>query len=447
MARFPLRHIAVGLAIRELLAPWTGHPYDFEVWTRLGFYMQNLGNPYRTLPYVHGLSFFPSANTGSISYPPLSAFIFAITYKLYVLLGEPSRFLYYFLLKQPMVWADVGSAIVLAKILLFSGDAKSARTAFLLWIYFPLGIIISSMWGQLDPVSLFLTLLAIYYFLASKWFVSAAMLGLSIYLKTLPIVFLPVFLMQARTSRNNRLGYSLVSLAIPIAGTLVPAIGFNWGYQGIYNNFSFQVVSPSPGEMSALGLVYLGLALPNLAQLVTISIWLPLLLIGYIYIWKRGLPLASGLLLAFLYFSISRPFLPEQWSLYPLALLLLIQTRENIGHFLGLAISSTTFLIVGNPLLVRFFGPISASAFDWDIFINIINNQSVYVALRGTILTVLVFLYFTESLLVVVGKQSIVYRAITFVEPAWSLRKPMSRLSKFQFSEPQKKEFLHPQDW
>jgi len=424
VARLPIRHIALGLVIRELLAPWTGHPYDFEVWIRLGFYMQSLGNPYRTLPYVQGLSFFPNATTGSISYPPLSAFIFAATYKLYTLLGDPSRFLYYFLLKQPMVWADVGAAVVLARIILLSGDAKSARTAFLVWIYFPLGIIISSMWGQLDPTSLFLALLAIYYFLSSKWLISATMLGLSIYLKTLPLVFLPVFLMQARTGAKVKLGYSLVSLAVPVAGTLVPALAFNWGYRGIYSNFSFQVVSPFPGEMSALGLVYLAIPLSNLVHLFTISIWVPVLLVAYIYIWKKGLPLASGLLLAILCFSTARPFLPEQWTVYPLAFLLLVQTRENIGHFLGLAISSTTFLVVGNALLVRFFGPVSAGVLTWDIFNA---NQASSFALRGAILTLLAFLYFTESLLVVIGRESIVHRAILFARPAWSILKVGSR--------------------
>jgi uncharacterized membrane protein YuzA (DUF378 family) len=401
------------------LAPWTGHPYDFEIWTRLGFYMQNLANPYRTLPYVPGLSFSPYPTTGSISYPPFSAFIFALTYRLYALLGEPSRFLYYFLLKQPMVWADVGAAVVLAKIILLSGDIRSARTALLVWLYFPLGIIISSMWGQLDPIALFLSLLAIYFFLASKWLPSAAMLGLAIYLKTLPLVFLPVFLMQARTSRKLRLGYSLVSLAVPAAGSLVPALGFNWGIQGMFNNFSFQVVSLFPGEMSALGRVYLALPLTNLAHFVAISIWVPVLLVAYIYIWKRGLPLAPGLLLAILCFSMARPFLPEQWSLYPLALLLLIQTREDMGHFLGLAISSTAFLVVSYALLVRFFGPVSAIAFSWDIFVN---NPS-YVAIRGAILTLLSFLYFTESFLVVVERESIVHRAIMFARPVWSMIK------------------------
>src|SRR5260370_12862480 len=304
IARFPPKHIALGLAIRELIAPWLGHPYDFEIWVRLGFYMQNLVfNPYGSLRYVPGLSSSPYGYTGSISYLPFSAFIFAVTYQIYSLLGEPSRFLYYFLLEQPMVFADVGTAIVLAKIILQSGDAKSARTAFLVWIYFPLGIIVSSMWGQLDPISLFLTLLAIYYFIGSKWLTSALMLGFSIYLKTLPLVFLPVFLMQVRASRHVRLSYSFISLAIPIFGTIIPTLAFSWGYRLLYNNVSFQVAIPSNGAMSALNLVYLAINLPSLAHYVIGATWIPVILAAYVYVWKRGFSLVQGLVVAVLVFS------------------------------------------------------------------------------------------------------------------------------------------------
>jgi hypothetical protein len=417
LTRLPLRHIALGVAIRELLAPWTGHPYDFEVWTRLGFYMQNLVNPYDRLPYVQGLSFSPYPSTGSISYPPFSAFIFGLTYRLYALLGEPSRFLYYFLLKQPMVWADVGVAVVLAKIILLSGDARSARTALLVWLYFPLGIIISSMWGQLDPISLLLSLLAVYFFLTSKWLPSAAMLGLAIYLKTLPIIFLPVFLMQLRT-RNIRLNYSLVSLVIPIAGTLGPALAFNWGYSAMYNNLSFQVAVPSTGAMSVVGFVYSVLPPSSLALYVTGSIWIPVLLLTYVYARKKRLPLFHGLLITIVAFSISRPFLPEQWSIYPLALLLLVQRRENIGHFLGLAVSATAFLAVNNSLLVRFFTPVSPSLFTW----NIVANPSPYVPLWSAFRGLLVLLYFTESFLFIRGRESLVHRAISYVKPVWVLQ-------------------------
>ncbi len=417
----PLKHIALGLFLRELLAPWTGHPYDFEIWVRLGFYMQNLGNPYRTLAYVPSLSFAPYGTMGSISYPPFSAFIFALTYRLYLVLGEPSRFLYYFLLKQPMVLADIGVAVVLARIILLSGNAGLARRTFVVWLYLPLGIIISSVWGQLDPFALFLALLASYYFLASKWLSSAVMLGLSIYLKTLPVIFLPVFLMQNQLNWKRRLGYSLASLSIPATGTLLPAFVFNWGYQGMYNNFSFQAAIPWTGAMSALGQVYLIQSLPMLAHYLTGSIWIPVVIVAYGYSYRKSLSLIQGLLVTILAFSISRPFLPEQWSLYPLAFLLLVKKRDDIGHFLGLAVSSTAFLLANNTLLVRFFTPFNVDLFNWDI---VFNNQSPYVALRATIMALLASLYFTESLLVLLRRESIVHRAIVSATPAWFSHKP-----------------------
>jgi hypothetical protein len=417
---FRSKHIALGLIIRELLAPWTGHPYDFEIWARLGFYMQNLGNPYLRLPYVQGVSFSPYATTGSISYLPFSAFIFALTYRIYALLGEPSRFLYYFLLKQPMVLADIGAALVLSKIILLSGDAKSARTAFLVWIYFPLGIMISSMWGQLDPISLFLTLLAVYYFIGSKWLISAVILGLSIYLKTLPLVFLPVFLMNSRFSLRIRLNFSLIALAIPVLGTIFPALLFNWGFQGMYNNFSFQVAIPFNGSLSAINLVYLALALPSLAHYIIGAIWIPVLLVTYVYLWKQEFRLVQGLLITVLVFSISRPFLPEQWSLYPLAFLLLIQTRQNVERFLGLAISATAFLVANNTLLVSFFSPVSTSAFNWEIFVN---TQPGYGVLRIVVMSLLALLYFAEAFLVVAGRESIIHRTLLSTRLEWSLRK------------------------
>jgi len=416
----PAKHLLLGLAIREVLAPWTGHPYDFEIWVRLGYYMQNLTNPYTDLGFVKDLSFSPYAITGSISYPPFSAFIFALTYRLYFLLGEPSRFLYYFLLKQPMVLADIGSALVLAKVILTTGDVKSAKLSSLVWIYFPFGIIVSSVWGQLDPLTLFLTLLAIFYFLTSKWSSSAVMLGLSIYMKTLPLIFLPVFLMKQPTNNRLRARYALLSLAIPVLGTLAPALAFNWGYQGLYNNFSFQVVIPSNGAMSALNIIYLSLHPSSLTHYIIGGIWIPVLLVSYLYTRKRQLGLVQGLIVSVLSFSISRPFLPEQWSLYPLAFLLLVQTTDNWEHFVALAISSTAFLIANNTLLVRFFTPVSVAAFNWD---NFINNQSPFVNLRTIVMSLLALLYFTEALLTITGRKSVLYRAMAFLRLELSFRK------------------------
>ena len=420
MTRLPVRHIALGLLIREALAPWTGHPYDFEIWTRIGFYMQSLSNPYARLPYVQGLSFSPYAMTGSISYPPFSAFIFDLVYRTYVSFGSPSRFLYYFLLKQPMLLADVGVAVVLARIIVqLTGDERSATKAVLIWLYLPFGIIISSISGQLDPLALFLSLLAVYYFISSKWLASAAMLGLSIYLKIVPVVFLPVFLLSGQT-RKNRLGYTAVSLSIPILGTIIPIDALNWGIQGAYNNISFQVAIPSAGAMSLLGQIDHLPSLLATAHPITGILWVPALIGAYAYVWKHRLPLVQGLLFAILVFSISRPALPEQWTIYPLALLLLIASPSNTKHFVGLAASATGFLLTSDTLLVKFFSPLSTQAFYWDIFVN---SQSSYAIFRQGAMGLFVIAYFCESVLVLLGRQSIVNRLIMTAARSHFLRR------------------------
>src|SRR5260370_31156823 len=181
------KYIFVGLVIREVLSFWTGHTYDFEIWVRFGFYMQHLGNPYTSLRYVQVLSFAPYPFTGSISYPPLSAFIFASIYKLYLATGITSRFLYYFLLKQPMVLSDLAAGLFLTRIALRSLGDEHARRIFKIWMLFPYAIVVSTVCGALDPIALFLILASVYYFQAGSMLLSVVTPGLAIYLKALPL--------------------------------------------------------------------------------------------------------------------------------------------------------------------------------------------------------------------------------------------------------------------
>jgi len=378
--------------------------------------MQSLASPYRTLAYIPGLSFSPYPTTGSIGYPPLSAFIFGLTYRAYVLLGEPSRFVYYFLLKQPMIVADVGVAIVLAKIILLSGEAKSAQNVSLIWLYFPFGIILSSMWGQLDPIALLLSLLATYYFLLSRWVLSAVMLGLAVYLKILPIVFLPVFLLQPRLGTTSKFLYSLVSMGIPVAGIMFPAEGLNWSLQGIYSYLQFQSAIPGTGGMSLLGIFYVTPIVSGLARYFTPYVWAPILAIAYIYVRKRSLDLFQGLTVVILAFIVSRSFFSEQYLLYPLAFLLVKTSKESMLHFLSLATASTIFLVANNTLLVSFFSPTFAGVYQWNIVAwNLFaSGQSPYLLLRAIVMLFSVVFCYLESLSVLFSRGSITFRLVSF---------------------------------
>src|SRR2546425_740355 len=401
------KYLLAGLAIREVLSFWTGHTYDFEIWVRFGVYMQHLGNPYTTLPYVLGLSFAPSPLTGSISYPPFSAFIFAGIYKLYLSTGIASRFLYYFLLKQPMVLSDLGAGLVLARIALQALGDEPARRVLKIWMLFPYAIIVSSVWGALDPIALFLILASVYYFQQGRMIASGIMLGLAIYLKTLPVIAVPALLMQPKSGLRERLQLSSLSLVIPFLGALVPTVGLNWGFNGLFDNLSYQVVIPAYGALSALSPLGL-LPLPAWGRSVTGLIWLPALLLAYYYIDKHGFGLTEGLMTAFLVFSISRPFLPEQWAIYPLAFLLL--SRNSLGNFVGLAIAGFSGLVANNTLLVKFFSPVSVAAFYWEFDVN---NLSPFAYPREVIIFLLAGIFLLESALTLMGRPSLVYQTLS----------------------------------
>jgi hypothetical protein len=395
--------LLVGLVIRELIAPWTGHPFDFEIWVRLGVFLQSGGNPYSLLPYVPKLSFAPYPLMTSISYPPLPAFIFAATYRLYELLGSPSPFVYYFLLKQPMVVSDLLVGVLLFKLISLKSDPAKARRVAVLWIAFPFGIIVSSMWGALDPIALALVLGALYFHARHRPYLSAVFLGFGIYLKLMPLIFLPLFLMETDVSLAKKGAYAAVALIIPIAGTLIPFATFGWGYSGLSSAVSYQASLPSFGGMGIFNaLSFVSGPSTFLTQALSL-VWIAGLLVAYAYVYRKKMGLVEGSLLTVLAFSILRPVMPEQWALYPIAFLLLADRQWDRVHAFALAAVAMAFLLVNNVLLVRFFSPVSIAAFNWD---QAVDNGSGFSEVRIALLFILSTFFCAEALSVSVGRPS-----------------------------------------
>jgi hypothetical protein len=308
-----------------------------------------------------------------------------------------------------MVLSDLAAGLFLARIALHSLGDEHARRIFKIWMLFPYAIIVSSVWGALDPIALFLILASVYYFQQGRMIASGITLGLAIYLKTLPVIALPVLLMQPRSGLREGLQLSTLSLLIPFLGTIVPAVGLGWGFYGLFNNLSYQVVIPAYGALSAFGPLGV-LPVPSWGKSVTGLIWLPSLLVTYFYIEKRRFGLTEGLMTAFLVFSISRPFLPEQWAIYPLAFLLL--SRNLIGNFVGLATAGFSGLVANNTLLVKFFSPVSVAAFNWEFNVN---NLSAFAYPRAMIIFLLAGVFLLESALTLTGRPSMVFRTLSSV--------------------------------
>lgn len=396
--------LLIGLAVREILAPWTGHPFDFEIWVRLGVLTQSGGNPYSLLPYASHLSFSPYPLMTSISYPPLSAIIFAATYGLYQLLGSPSAFLYYFLLKQPIVFSDLLIAVFLFRLISLKGDTNLALKIAKLWIYLPFAIIVSAMWGALDPIALLLILMSLYAFEIKKPHLSACLLGVAVFLKLMPIIFLPLFLINTGLQTRKKAAFATIVLAIPLLGTAVPFYLLGWSFSGIYNAVSYQGELPGFGGMGVFNVLSL-LSLHGGVLTTILSLaWLPALFVAYAYAYVRKPGRAEALLITVLLFSIFRSTMPEQWALYPIAFLLLIWNGENRTHAFAIAGIATAYLVVNNFLLVRFFSPVSLGAFNWDQFVD---NSSAVSELRYALLLILSTLFSAEALSVVLGRHSL----------------------------------------
>src|SRR3989442_344140 len=84
--------VIIGLAAREIFAPFTGHPFDFELWIHLGYYVSKGYDPYTVTNPIPGLSFPGAKPIQSIGYPPLWAFFQAGLYTIYSVAGINNRF-------------------------------------------------------------------------------------------------------------------------------------------------------------------------------------------------------------------------------------------------------------------------------------------------------------------------------------------------------------------
>lgn len=394
--------LAVGLLIREMLAPWTGHPWDLEVFARVGYYVANGTTPYTFLEPLQGITFAPYGNMTSVGYPPPWPLICSLWYSVYSffndLVGAPV-FLYYSLLKQPQIIADVLCALLIYRII---GDEKKSLWALKFWLFNPLTIILCSVWGIFESFALLLTLFSLVSLVGMKEKVSGLVLGFSMALKIIPSIFAPIlFLFSGRKAWF--LSLLLVSSILP---TFLPFLIFGWPLDGFFNAMGSQAVNardtPAIGGITIFSVLgYLLGASPSLdlSQLLGVLnyLWLGAFAIFYIaalvlYFRKRSRftltscaksgPVYGSdafgflirlLIIASLIFLLTRIWVNEAYALYLLAFMLIDLSIFHEGQkrwFLALWGLAFAFLITNNTMIVRFLTPSLPAAFYYDLYIN-----------------------------------------------------------------------------
>ncbi len=359
--------LAVGLVVREALSFWTGHPYDLESFLRTGFVVAHGADPYVALaPPVPGVSFgYLNAGIALASYPPFWPELLGGIYRFWEDLGAGNRFVLYFLLKQPGIAADLGTAYLLWRIARRAGAALgTALGALGFWSLFPYAIAISAVWGQFDAILVMVVLLGVE---ARTALERNLLYGVGILVKWLTVVFLPLSVFRER--RRTRL--SVLAAAGLVGGLgILPFVfqgwsltefltltrnvshGNNWGMNYVFL-LTYQPVASTlgtvPGLYSALGFA-----------------WVPAAVVaGYVAArWVRSGGVSAevrALLFVLAAVLLVRWGLYEQYFLYLFALLVLdlaVAHPGRRGLFRFTVAVASAQLLANNDLGLRFLTPL-----------------------------------------------------------------------------------------
>ena len=365
--------LLVGLAIREVLSFWTGHPYDMEVWLRNAYFVSQGANPYTAfLPPVPGLSFaFLNQRLGGVGYLPLWPLIVAGLYRVYAALPGGNRFVLYSLLKQPPILADVLLGYCIQRsIVRWSGNETAALRGLKFWMFFPYAILISGLWGMFDAM---VAVLVFAFLLSTNTVKGYALAGLGILLKWLPLIYLPYYVFRERGAR--KLG-GAISLAVVLGLTAFIFYATGWDYVGV------TAMTQSMSRGGGNGMTYVIIFQDPV--LVPILARLPWFYYVAGYLWPPGIVLAGwvayrrfpgtaaestiqALLLVTTIFLLTRWGVYEQYLTYLLPLfyidtVLWHPERKRLFRFTWVV--AFLFLLANNDLLLRFFGPVSTQAVD-----------------------------------------------------------------------------------
>ena len=396
-----------GLLIREIFSFWTGHPFDFELWVRLGYAMVHGGDPYNSLPAVAGLSFaniYSVQNTATIAYLPFWPIITGVMYTVYSVVGFGNRFAYYFLLKQPVIFGDISLAYLLYLYIL-SKTSKQGRAiwALRLWAFSPFTVLISGIWGMFDSIAMSFILISL--MAASSW-KRGFWVGLGVFTKGIGILYaIPA------TFRNEK-GFRALVLAVllPAVASFLTIFLMGWSLSTAATTL-LSATGKGGSSMSAWEvldyLVYLGLqpTSPPTLYRVLGFVWIPVILAFTLLAFRKlGFETDYGLvqsaLLVTLAFLIFKARVTEQYTIYLLALAAIDVAIWNPERKRLLIITMAVamfYLIVNNYFLLRFLSPVYPDYAKFESALgqyDLIRRTVLFAS--GTAFTILNILYLTS---------------------------------------------------
>jgi hypothetical protein len=365
--------LITGLAIREVLAPFTGHPFDLELWLRVGYYVSRGFDPYSITSPIPSLSFPGAQNMSWIGYPPTWAFFQAGLYKLYSISGINNRFAYYFIIKQPMVLADVIVSYLVFRLISDLKNIESGVRAFVFWMLCPFTIIISSIWGMFDQMILVLVLGSILAIKETQK--SALMQSLGFLLKVLPLIYVPLMAF-VQASRQKIAAYLAVSLGASVVFALLPYLFFpSWKLSQL-TGVGLDVINKLGGSVNYWVILSVYSAYWKVPPQLKILFndlgyaWIPAVVIASAFCVisiRRRDNLIRNLCLSTLFitlvFFLTKSIVNEQYLIYFLGFGLVdyyaLENKRRKKLFHAIWITVLVFLTANNSYFTRFLEPLS----------------------------------------------------------------------------------------
>lgn len=365
----------VGLFVRLFFSFWTGSPHDFETFVRVGYFVANGASPVLSrYPYVEGLGQPTYPYVSGLGYLPAWGLYLAFAFKIYETFPF-SPYFYYFLVKLLPILGDLATTYVIYLLIMkFGDDVKKAEKEKISLSFFlcPFVVFISSVWGMFDSIPILFTLLSLLLILSSKSYWSAFSLGLGIYFKVIPIIYLPIQLLftNRRKGLKETIMYLLIALIVPFLLTLIPVFFYGW----TISETAVTVLSQTERTGGVLTYWNINALLrdmfPNIfcQELLNSFFTFPLIR----YLWILGLMASyllyyeyqqrvsnnfdqtenlDALLKAFSFatigFLLTRTFIPEQFVLYLLSTMVILTTDKSIQrHYKLIWALALTFALV-----------------------------------------------------------------------------------------------------
>jgi hypothetical protein len=229
------------IVLQIALALFFGHAYDMRIFMATGYLVGTGQNPYiaQDLSAVFHNSTFQGITT--LGYPPpwslVLGLIYLCTFKII-----PSFLIYNLAIKLPIIAANICLAYLVVHILKKLGaQEKISHRAWIFLLFNPFLLLMSSAWGQFDPIVALLSLLSLLQISEGKVTSPAILLALAISLKptALPLILVTLVCLAGKSLPRIFLYFAVFTTSM-LLFCVAPFILFGWDPSPILQHWDTQ---------------------------------------------------------------------------------------------------------------------------------------------------------------------------------------------------------------